>query len=124
MLDIYSSLAYVYSIMFTQMKVIWKPKHEEMIKRNFHSKASHRLSEMFMIARKNEKKPTWMFDSVWESLLSKWNSVTYRVKCSQAQQHRRSEIGGSLHTGGCISRYEHAIRMVSILNITSFYFFL
>jgi len=91
-----------------------------MIKKKFHSKASHRLSEMFMIARKNEKKPTWMFDSVWESLLSKWNSVTYRAKCSQAQQNRRSEIGGSLHTSGSISRYEHAIRMVSILNITSF----
>jgi len=82
--------------------------------------ASHRLSEMFMIAWKNEKKPTWMFDSVWESLLSKCNSVTYRAKCSQAQQNRRSEVGGSLHTSGSISRYEHAIRMVSILNITSF----
>ena len=61
-----------------------------------------------------------MFDSVWESLLSKWNFVTYRAKCSQAQQNRRSEIDDSLHTGDSISRYEHSIRMVSILNITSF----
>jgi len=47
MLDIYSSLAHVYLIMFTQMKVTWRPKHEEMIKKEL---ASHRLSEMFMIA--------------------------------------------------------------------------
>jgi len=94
-----------------------------MIKKNIHTKASHRLSEMFMIARKNEKKPAWMFDAVWDSL-SKWNSVTYRAKCSQAQQNRKSKTGGSLHTGGSISRYEHTICMVSILNINSFYYFL
>jgi len=76
-----------------------------------------------MIARKNEKKPAWMFDAVWDSLLSKWNCVTYQAKCSQAQQNQKYETGGSLHTGGSISRYAHAIRMLNILNINSFYYF-
>jgi len=110
------------------MKVTWRPEHEQMIKKKkkkkSHTKASHRLSEMFMIARKNEKKPAWMFDAVWDSLLSKLNSVTYQAKCSQAQENLKSETGGSLHTGGSISKYEHAIRMVSILNINTFYYFL
>jgi len=31
-----------------------------MIKKNFHSKVAHRLSEMFMEARKNRKRSNWM----------------------------------------------------------------
>jgi len=56
---------------FIQTKVSWKPKHEEMIRQNFHSKVAHRLSEMFMEARKTGKKPNWMFNEVWSSLLLK-----------------------------------------------------
>jgi len=37
-----------------------------------------------MQARKTKKKPNWMFDDVWNSLLSIWNYATYRAKCSQA----------------------------------------
>jgi len=75
---------------------------------------------MFMQARKTQKKPNWMFDDVWNSLLSIWNFATYCAKCSQAQQNRASEIGGILHTGGSITRYKHAIRMVSTLNTNNF----
>jgi len=75
-----------------------------------------------MQARKTQKKPNWMFGDVWNSLLSIWNSATYRAKCSQAQQNRAFEIGGILHKGGSITRYEHAIRMVSTLNINNFDF--
>jgi len=35
--------------------VNWRPKDEDHIKNNFHSKALHRLSEMLMITRKNGK---------------------------------------------------------------------
>ncbi|TKY45292.1 hypothetical protein E2542_SST31583 [Spatholobus suberectus] len=34
-------------------KVRWRPEHDHDIKKNFHSKAFHRLSEMFMEAQKN-----------------------------------------------------------------------
>jgi len=53
-----------FPIVFAQMKVSWRPEHEEIIRKNFHSKASHRLSEMFMQAQKTQKKPSWMFDDV------------------------------------------------------------
>jgi len=69
---------------FIQIKVSWKPEHEEMIRKNFHSEVVHRLSEMFMEAKKAGKKPNWMFDKVWSSLLLKWNSPDSRAKCIQA----------------------------------------
>jgi len=37
----------------------------------FNTKASHRLSEIFMEVRKIVRKPYWMFDRVWNSLLGK-----------------------------------------------------
>ncbi|KOM28310.1 hypothetical protein LR48_Vigan520s000200 [Vigna angularis] len=40
-----------------QMKVQWKPEHESQIHRNFHMKASHRLSEMFRDARNAGQRP-------------------------------------------------------------------
>jgi len=58
-----------------------------------------------MQAHKTQKNPNWMFDDVWNSLLSIWNSATYRAKCWQAQQNWASEIGGILHRGGSITRY-------------------
>jgi len=72
---------------FIQTKLSWKPEHEEMIRKNFQSKAAHRLSEMFMDARKTGKKRNWMFDEVWSSLLLKWNSPDFRAKCNQAQKN-------------------------------------
>ncbi|KOM41018.1 hypothetical protein LR48_Vigan04g121600 [Vigna angularis] len=43
-----------------QMKVQWKPEHETQIHRNFHMKASHRLSEMFRDARNAGQRPYWL----------------------------------------------------------------
>ncbi|XP_068466453.1 uncharacterized protein [Phaseolus vulgaris] len=68
-----------------------------------------------MEARKNGKKPIWMFDDVWTSLLSQWNSPDFRSKCSQNQKNRTSDTGGSLHTGGSISTHEHVICMAKEL---------
>ncbi|XP_020208856.1 uncharacterized protein LOC109793794 isoform X3 [Cajanus cajan] len=100
-------------IFFQRFKrmVKWSPEHESNIKKNFNAKASHRLSEMFMDARKKNKKPDWIGDRVWNSLLEHWNVPTYRTKCTQAQKNRASEKGGSMHTCGSISMNEHAIRM-------------
>jgi len=70
---------------------------------------------MFMIARKIIKKLSWMFDEVWNSLLSTWDFPTYCAKFSHAQPNRTSEIGGDLHTGDFISTHGHAICMVSTL---------
>ncbi|TKY46553.1 transposase, Ptta/En/Spm, plant [Spatholobus suberectus] len=84
-------------------KVRWRLEHEDDIKTNFHSKAFYRLFEMFMEARRDSKRPEWIEERVWNSLLAHWNAPSYRSKCAQAQKNRASEKGGSLHTGGSIS---------------------
>ncbi|XP_052723840.1 uncharacterized protein LOC108321902 [Vigna angularis] len=80
-------------------KVSWRSNHEEKVKKNFHTKASHRLSEMFKKARTEGKKPNWMGDIVWNGLLEKWNMPLYRQKCETAKKNRTSDKGGCLHTG-------------------------
>jgi len=67
---------------------------------------------MFMEARKKGKKPYWIFDDVWNSLLSQWNLPEFCDKSIRAKKNRSSDMGGCLHTGGSISTHEHAIRMV------------
>ncbi|KAL2348495.1 hypothetical protein Fmac_002495 [Flemingia macrophylla] len=99
----------------SKRKVTWRPEHEDKIIKNFNSKASHRLSEMFLEARKNGKKPSWMFDRVWNSLLVKWNEPEFRSKSAQAQKNRASEKCGSLHIGGSITIHEHVLRMAQEL---------
>ena len=104
--------------------VRWRPEDEKQIKKNFHSKASHRLSEMLMEARKANKKPDWIFDDVWNSLLGKWNEPGFRTKCAQARSNRASEKGGAMHTGGSLSTHEHAIRMVTKLKKDNYFMLL
>ncbi|KOM49996.1 hypothetical protein LR48_Vigan08g082300 [Vigna angularis] len=99
-----------------QMKVQWKPEHESQIHRNFHMKASHRLSEMFRDARNAGQRPNWLGEIIWNSLLAHWNTVEFRNKCAKAQRNRAFERGGTLHTGGSITIHEHAIRMRSGLH--------
>jgi len=74
-----------------------------------------RFVEMHEGVRVNRREqPIWMFDDVWTSLLSQWNSPHFRSKCIQNQKNQTSNTGGSLHIGGSISTHEHAIRMVCI----------
>ncbi|WVZ01850.1 hypothetical protein V8G54_022656 [Vigna mungo] len=96
-----------------RFKVQWLPQHEVQIQRNFHSKASHRLSEMFREARITGKRLYWIEEQIWTSLLEHWNSPQYRAKCAIAQKNRSSERGGVLHIGGSITIHEHAMRMFS-----------
>ncbi|KOM29669.1 hypothetical protein LR48_Vigan743s000200 [Vigna angularis] len=98
-----------------QMKVQWKPKHESQIHRNFHMKASHRMSEMFRDARNAGQHPYWLGEIIWNSLLAHWNTVEFRNKCAKAQRNRASERGGTLYTSGSITIHEHAIRMAQAL---------
>ncbi|KOM54904.1 hypothetical protein LR48_Vigan10g079600 [Vigna angularis] len=85
------------------------------IQRNFHMKASHRLSEMFRDARNAGERPYWLGEQIWNSLLAHWNSVEFRNKCAKAQRNKASEKGGTLHTGGSITIHEHVIRMAQAL---------
>jgi len=62
-----------------------------------------------------------MFDYVWNFLLSIWNFAIYRIKMFISPTKSASEIGDSLHISDSITRHEHAIRIVSILNTNDFY---
>ncbi|XP_017416478.2 uncharacterized protein LOC108327265 [Vigna angularis] len=95
----------------SKRKVSWKPEDEEKVKKNYHTEASHRLSEMYKKARTLGKRPDWLGDDTWNALLEKWNMPVYRQKCETAKKNRTSEKGGCLHTGGSISVHEHAIRL-------------
>jgi len=97
------------------------PQHESQIKRNFHSLASHRLSEMFRKARNAGQRPEWIGENVWSGLQAHWNSSLYRNKCATAQKNRASEKGGSLHTGGSITTHEHALRLVYKLYLSTLF---
>ncbi|KOM52105.1 hypothetical protein LR48_Vigan09g076400 [Vigna angularis] len=90
-----------------QMKVQWKPEHEIQIQRNFHMKASHRLSKMFRDARNAGERPYWLGEQIWNSLLAHWNTVKFHNKCVKAQRNKASEKGGTLHTSGSITIHEH-----------------
>ncbi|XP_052735511.1 uncharacterized protein LOC128197497 [Vigna angularis] len=92
-------------------RISWKPEDEEKVKKNYHTKASHRLSKMYKKARTLGKRPDWLGDDTWNALLEKWNMPLYRQKCETAKKNRTSEKGGCLHTGGYISVHEHAIRL-------------
>ncbi|KAL2327462.1 hypothetical protein Fmac_020889 [Flemingia macrophylla] len=52
-----------------------------------------------------------MFETIWNSLLTKWMAPEFKTKSAQAQKNRASEKGGSLHTSGSITIHEHVIRM-------------
>ncbi|KAG2396187.1 hypothetical protein LR48_Vigan09g256700 [Vigna angularis] len=93
--------------------VQWIAEHEAQIKKNFQSKASQRLSKIFRDARITGRRPYWMGEHIWNSLLAHWTSPDYRNKC--AQRNRALEKGGVLHTRGSISTHEHAIHMATEL---------
>jgi len=95
-----------------QRKVTWRVEDEDKIKKNFHTKASHTLSQMFKDVHQECKRQEWIGNSVWNSLLEQLNMPLYRSKCDTAKKNRFSEKGGCLHTRGSISVHEHAIRLV------------
>ncbi|XP_068471197.1 uncharacterized protein [Phaseolus vulgaris] len=98
-----------------QRKVTWRAEDEEKVKKNFHTKASHTLSQMFKDARQEGKRPEWIGNNVWNSLQEHWNMAVYRSKCDTAKKNRLSEKGGCLHTGGSINVHEHTIRLTEEL---------
>jgi len=70
---------------------------------------------MFRDARMARERPEWIPNDVWTRLLEHWNSPSYQSKYIAAKKNRAFETGGTLHTGGSITTYEHALRMVKTL---------
>ena len=70
---------------------------------------------MFRDAIMARERPEWIPNNVWTRLLEHWNSPSYQSKYIAAKKNRAFETGGTLHTGGSITTYEHALRMVKTL---------
>lgn len=101
----------------------WDPRDEPAIRRIFMSRGSHRLSDMLRDARIRGR-PDWIPPTVWEELQTYWRGERFTTISSQNKGNRRSEKGGSLHTGGSIPPHEHAMRMVSSIPLHKFYYYL
>ena len=78
------------------------------------------LSCAFNEARKQQKKPNWITDSIWESLLAHWSNPDFQKLQVQNKNNRAVNPGASLHCGGSISMMEHALRYVSKTSYTFF----
>jgi len=77
----------------------WRVEDGDRIVNNFHSRASHILSEMLKEARKEGNKPDWIGTSVWNGLLEKWNMPTYREKCDKAKKIVHQKKWNITHRG-------------------------
>jgi len=62
------------------MKVQWRVENGNQIKKNFNTKASHRLFEMFRDTRITKEMPKWIGEHVWNKFLAHCNSPMYRNK--------------------------------------------
>ncbi|XP_039685709.1 uncharacterized protein [Medicago truncatula] len=96
-----------------EMKCTWNPRYYAQIRRNFHIRASARLSDMLRHVRLRHetagKRPYWIGEPLMRQLVDYWGSPEFKAKSEKAKKNRASEKGGCIHTGGCISTAEHAV---------------
>ncbi|XP_039691036.1 uncharacterized protein [Medicago truncatula] len=102
-----------------EMKCTWNPRYYAQIRRNFHIRASARLSDMLRHVRLRHetagKRPYWIGEPLMRQLVDYWGSPEFKAKSEKAKKNRASEKGGCIHTGGCISTAEHARRLAKKL---------
>ncbi|GAU35994.1 hypothetical protein TSUD_211310 [Trifolium subterraneum] len=88
-------------------KVTWHRRHMAAIKSIFNKKAAKHLSGLLSDARKKIDKdpnnlPKWLASGSFYTLVSKWASPEYQVKCQRNKQNRDTEQAKSscVHLGG------------------------
>jgi len=52
-----------------QRKATWRVEDEEKVKKNFHTKVSHTLSQMFKVVHQEGKQQEWIDNSLCELIL-------------------------------------------------------
>ncbi|XP_058746668.1 uncharacterized protein LOC131619607 [Vicia villosa] len=100
-------------------KCTWDPMSEKLVKKNYFSRTSKRLSDTLRNVRKrwerDGSRPGWLGQEVLEKLIAYWNSKEFKAKSENAKKMRASEKGGHLNAVGSISTYEHSRRMAKRL---------
>ncbi len=89
------------------MKLVWSKKAKE------------RYRNLLSTWRSKGERPSYVPESVWAAWQPHWQTEEFRAKSHQCSRNRLSETGGagagpSRHTGGSLSHWEHARRLVCI----------
>ncbi|KAM3344863.1 hypothetical protein P3S68_024572 [Capsicum galapagoense] len=65
--------------------------------------ASSKMTQLFQdIRKKLPLKPHWMGDAVFKEMKVYWESDEFKTKSELNKDNRDSNVGASLHTGGCV----------------------
>ena len=72
----------------------WRHEHENQIRKKSSSKASHRLSKMFMEARNARRRPQSIVERLWNNLLTHLRAASYHTKRGQEKKNRAFERVG------------------------------
>lgn len=95
-------------------KVTWRPVDEGQMRKNFEQVGSKRLSNFLTKARVKNKRPDWIGQADWQSLLEYWASPEFQSVSSRNKTNRASERGGALHTTGRVPHHEVVEQMVCL----------
>ncbi|RHN59169.1 putative transposase, Ptta/En/Spm, plant [Medicago truncatula] len=98
-----------------ECKCSWDAVYQDIMRRNFHIRASARFSDLLRRARirfeETGKRPHWIGSPIFADLVKYWASDEFKKISQKAKTNRASEKGGCIHTGGCLSNGEHADRL-------------
>ncbi|PHT37855.1 hypothetical protein CQW23_21428 [Capsicum baccatum] len=84
-------------------KFKWLPHYNDAIWSNINKRASSKTTQLFQDVRKKlPLKPHWMGDAVFKEMKVYWESDEFKTKSERNKENRDSNVGASLHTGGCV----------------------
>ncbi|XP_057436280.1 uncharacterized protein LOC130728738 isoform X2 [Lotus japonicus] len=77
---------------------------------NFESRGQKLMKDSLSKAHRDQKKPRWLGDHVWNGLCDHWETPKFKEKSVKAKANRASDregFGGTLHIGGSITTSQH-----------------
>ncbi|XP_058766979.1 uncharacterized protein LOC131640615 [Vicia villosa] len=78
-------------------KCTWDPMSEKLVKKNYFSRTSKRLSDTLRNVRKrwerDGSRPEWLGQEVLEKLIAYWNSKEFKAKSENAKKMRAKRLG-------------------------------
>ncbi|XP_058784570.1 uncharacterized protein LOC131659387 [Vicia villosa] len=101
---------------FGDEKCTWDPMSEKLVKKNYFSRTSKRLSNTVRNIRKrwerDGSRPGWLGQEVLEKLIAYWNSKEFKAKSENAKKMRAFEKGGHLNAAKRLGKQPLMIELV------------
>jgi len=91
------------------------PPYHRWARKNFEMRGAVTMKNNLNKARQRKIKPNWIGDSTWDTLCQQWASEEFQKKSTIAKINKVfgcGGFGGSRHTCGSISTYQHKYNMV------------